>query len=192
VTITMPTRDYLPLAIPAAHHRAERINVRSAELNDSAALHRLFTEPHIVRGTSASPLARSDETHAWLETALASGHLLVALAGDELIGSLLLSPQRMVGMRHSAQISRVAVSAAWQGRGVASRLLAEALSLADNWMGLLRLELLVLAENMAARKVYARYGFREEGRLHAYVLRDSVYHDVIAMARLRGPMAGER
>ncbi|HMQ29706.1 MAG TPA: GNAT family N-acetyltransferase [Chloroflexaceae bacterium] len=192
MTLTLKTRAPMQITVADPRHAAAHLTVRSAEPDDIGALHRLYAEPHIVRGTSATPLARRDETRAWLEAALADAHLLVAAAGDELAGALLLKPLHHMPLRHVGQITRVGVGAAWQGRGVASRLVGEAVRLADNWLGLLRLELLVFPDNAAAVGLYRKHGFREEGRLRGYALRDGAFHDVLAMARLRGPLAGAR
>lgn len=192
MTVTINTRAPLQIAVADPRHTFPELGVRSAEPADADALHRLYAQPHIVRATSASPMACRNETRVWLEAALAESHLLVAEIDSELAGSLLLRPLRHMGLRHVGQISRVAVGAGWQGRGVGSRLLAEALGLADRWLGLLRLELMVFADNPAAIGIYRKQGFREEGRLRGYALRDGVYHDVVAMARLRGLLAGER
>jgi L-phenylalanine/L-methionine N-acetyltransferase len=163
--------------------------VRAAEPEDAAELHQLYSEPHILRDTSASPHARADQMRAWIAALPASSHLLVADVGGMIGGALLLESEQHIALRHIGHLSRVGVSKAWQGRGLGSRLLAEALSLADSWLNLLRLELMVFADNPAAISLYRKYGFREEGRLTGYAYRDGVYRDVLVMARLRGPLA---
>jgi putative acetyltransferase len=80
----------------------------------------------------------------------------------------------------------VAVDQARSGRGVGSRLMAAAIDLADNWFNLMRLELLVRADNTAAIQLYRKFGFSEEGILRAYGYRNGRYMDCMAMARMRG------
>jgi Dienelactone hydrolase and related enzymes len=55
---------------------------------------------------------------------------------------------------------------------------------ADRWIGLLRLELSVYVDNDRAIALYRRFGFETEGRYRGYVLRDGVFVDAFAMARL--------
>jgi putative acetyltransferase len=55
---------------------------------------------------------------------------------------------------------------------------------ADQWAQLLRIELTVFADNDAAIALYRKFGFEHEGTHRAYALRDGVYADVHAMARL--------
>jgi putative acetyltransferase len=51
----------------------------------------------------------------------------------------------------------------WQGKGVGSALMRAALDLADNWLGLRRLELNVHADNERAIALYRKFGFEIEG-----------------------------
>ncbi len=85
--------------------------------------------------------------------------------------------------RHAGSVS-LCVDATWRGRGVGHALLRAALGHADDWMGLLRVELHVWPDNIAARRLYAGFGFEEEGVVRAHGLRQGVYADAILMSRL--------
>lgn len=60
-----------------------------------------------------------------------------------------------------------------------------ALDLADNWLGLTRVELTVWADNQAALALYRKAGFVEEGVARDYGLRHGVLVDALYMARVR-------
>ena len=76
----------------------------------------------------------------------------------------------------------------WQGKGFGSALRQPALDLADNWLGLRRLELNVYTDNARAIALYRRFGFEVEGTHRADALRDGTYVDSFSMARLiEGP-----
>lgn len=77
----------------------------------------------------------------------------------------------------------------WHGRGVGSALLGSAVELADRWLNLTRLELTVYVDNVAAIKLYEKYGFVVEGRFSRYAFRDGRYVDAYAMARVVTPGA---
>jgi len=62
--------------------------------------------------------------------------------------------------------------------------LQAAISLADNWLHLLRLELTVYTDNEVAVRLYKKHGFFIEGTHRAYALRDGKYVDAYAMARI--------
>ena len=70
-----------------------------------------------------------------------------------------------------------------QRQGVGSALMAAVCEYADRWLGLLRLELTVFADNEVARRLYRRFGFEVEGRFRGYAMRDGVYVDAVSMAR---------
>ena len=54
----------------------------------------------------------------------------------------------------------MAVREDWQGKGVGTKLLEVALDLADNWLGLTRLDLRIFTDNGAAIALYRRFGFK--------------------------------
>jgi putative acetyltransferase len=79
----------------------------------------------------------------------------------------------------------------WHGRGVGSLLMQSLCELADRWLGLLRLELEVYADNEPAQRLYRRFGFEPEGVHRAFALRDGRFVDALSMARLNpAPLQG--
>lgn len=109
---------------------------------------------------------------------------LMAMHQDQVIGSASLEQYPRVRRSQCGSIG-MGVAVAWQGRGVGTRLLAELMEVADNWMGLRRVELTVYTDNAPAIALYRKFGFEVEGTLREFALRDGVYADVLSMARLR-------
>jgi ribosomal protein S18 acetylase RimI-like enzyme len=83
---------------------------------------------------------------------------LVAVAGDELVGSV-----HVARSRHGFGELGMTVAQAWRGRGVGSALLAAAIESARA-DGLHKLSLSVFAHNQRAIALYKKFGFIEEGR----------------------------
>ena len=82
---------------------------------------------------------------------------------------------------------------AWQGKGVGTALMQAALDLADNWLGLRRIELRVYADNEPAIALYRKFGFEIEGTHRLYAIRNGVYVDSLSMARIiAGPQVNAR
>jgi len=77
------------------------------------------------------------------------------------------------------------VAASARGRGVGSALLAEALRWAGE-VGVRKVELSVYPDNDAARALYARFGFLEEGRLVRHSRSADGFADEIMMGRWIG------
>ncbi|MFV3334890.1 GNAT family N-acetyltransferase [Pseudomonas sp. NY15437] len=109
---------------------------------------------------------------------------LMAKQQDQVIGSASLEQFPRVRRSHCGSIG-MGVAVAWQGRGLGTRLLTELMEVADNWMGLRRVELTVYTDNAPAIALYRKFGFEVEGTLREFALRDGVYADVLSMARLR-------
>ena len=102
----------------------------------------------------------------------------------EVAGALVLMVEPVPRRRHVASIG-MAVHDDWAGRGVGTALMQAALDLADNWLGLTRVELTVWADNQAALALYRKAGFVEEGVARDYGLRHGVLVDALYMARVR-------
>jgi L-phenylalanine/L-methionine N-acetyltransferase len=72
-----------------------------------------------------------------------------------------------------------------QGRGLGSALMSAMLDLADNWLGLRRLQLEVWADNARAIRLYEKFGFVIEGTGRQYARRAGDLVDAHFMARLK-------
>jgi putative acetyltransferase len=79
----------------------------------------------------------------------------------------------------------MAVHHSWRGHGIGTALLTTAMDLADRWLNLGRLELIVYTDNVPAIGLYEKLGFEVEGTLRSFSFRDGVYTDAYMMARLR-------
>lgn len=181
MTILMET-----LTAPRMMTTGTDLSVRRATLADAAQLHRIYSHPAVLENTGQQPLSTLEQVQAWIGGFEAETYLLVACAGKDILGALTLKTWADPAFRHKGEIGRVAVDQTRSGRGVGSRLMAAAIDLADNWFNLMRLELLVRADNAAAIALYRKFGFSEEGTLRAYGYRNGRYMDCVAMARIRG------
>ena len=167
--------------------KRSRIDVRPAELSDVEALTRLFAHRNAHAQTLQLPLQSTEVWRKRLATNDDTQITLVATVAGELVGNLGLTRITRPRRAHVGEIG-MAVRDDWQGKGVGSALLEAALDLADNWLGIRRLELHVHADNARAIALYRKFGFEHEGTHRAYALRDGVYVDSLSMARLiEGP-----
>jgi L-phenylalanine/L-methionine N-acetyltransferase len=165
-------------------HDAPDIVVRSAEPDDADALHRIYSGPLAIRGTLQLPFASRGLWRERLEKPRSGTWQLVAQCGDEIVGNIGLTAFLEKPRRRHAGTIGMAVADEWHGRGVGTKLMQAALDLADNWIGLRRLELEVFADNEPAIRLYEKFGFVREGTCRQFALRDGEYVDVLLMARL--------
>lgn len=158
---------------------------------DVDALTRLYTHRNAYAQTLQLPFQSTEIWRKRLTTNDETQHTLVAIASGELVGNLGLTRLTRPRRAHVGEIG-MAVRDDWQGKGVGSALMQAAVDLADNWLGLRRLELHVHVDNARAIALYRKFGFEVEGTHRAYALRDGLYVDTLSMARLiEGPRIGK-
>jgi putative acetyltransferase len=160
--------------------------LRRAAPADADAVTRLMSEPEVLRNTLQLPLPSPEWWRKRLESSVAEPQLfnIVAIRGAELIGYAGLHPVTgSLRTRHAAGLFICVGKASW-GRGVGSELMRQLLEWADDWAGILRVELGVYPDNERAIALYRRFGFELEGRQRAWALRDGDYVDSLMMARL--------
>ncbi|OHX19304.1 GNAT family N-acetyltransferase [Chromobacterium sphagni] len=149
-------------------------SIRHLAPSDAGAVHEMMSDAATFGTMLGLPYPSLHERKERMLAQDGAAQQLVALSGDVgLVGTATLIPAERERLLSTAELG-IGVHRDWQGRGVGSALLAALLDLADHWVGIRRVELTVFADNR-----------------RAYALRDGEYHDVLAMARLRGAQ-GER
>jgi RimJ/RimL family protein N-acetyltransferase len=111
----------------------------------------------------------------------------VAIVDDRIVGNLGVAAHAHPQTAHGAQLG-MSVLSPHRGRGIGSRLLDTAIAWAE-CRSIRRLELEVLSNNPAARRLYERKGFVVEGSRRGAVEVDGSFVDAILMARVIEPAA---
>jgi RimJ/RimL family protein N-acetyltransferase len=126
----------------------------------------------------APPMPR---VQSFVRNGLTNGMVqFVALDGGTVVGWCDVNPKTHPTLRHSGVLG-MGVAASHRGRGLGTGLLRTTLEAAFG-RGLLRVELVVRADNAAAIALYERHGFELEGRLRDYMVVDGVRQDALQMA----------
>ena len=160
------------------------ILIRAAEPSDYLDIQKIFSDPAVIAGTLQLPYPTAELWRQKLATPPPSMHSLVACVSDEVVGQLSLIPTTRPRRNHTAGLG-MAVRSDFHGRGLGSRLMAEAIHLAENWLNISRIELDVYTDNKAAIHLYKKFNFKIEGTHRNYVFRDGEYVDSYSMARIR-------
>lgn len=150
---------------------------------DADALWRIARERGVMETTMGLASRPRTDYVERIEEPSPDQHTLVAVLDGEVAGWGGLTVRRG-RQRHAADLG-LAVSTARQRQGIGTALLTALLELADDWLGLRRIELTVLTGNDGARALYERHGFEVEGRLRGYVAGEGALRDVWVMGRLR-------
>lgn len=163
----------------------EGLTLRALRVADAEQFHALLQLPAAMNGNPQIPFRTIASTREYLQKLEAPEIAIAATVGDTLVGQASLRPLK--GRRAHAASLGIGVHDAWQRRGIGDALMAELLDLADNWLGLRRVELHVYTDNHAALALYRKFGFEVEAHQRGAVLRRGVLIDCFFMARLREP-----
>lgn len=159
--------------------------VRHVEPGDAPQIHAILTSPHVVDGSMRLPYASLAST----EKRLASPpgyYQLAAIEGNEVVGfAELVTHPDAPRHAHAGELNMIAVSEGLQGRGIGQALVAGVLDLADNWLMLERVGLVVWTRNNHAVRLYEHFGFEIEGTMRAYARWQGELIDAFVMGRLR-------
>ncbi len=171
--------------LPETSHRCTRmkINIRAAEPGDYKAIRKIFDSPRAVAGTLQIPYTSVKTWRELMSNQPPNARILLAEVNGKIVGHVGIHPVPRSRRAHAATLG-MAIRDEWQGRGIGTALLREAIMLADDWLHLLRLELTVYTDNKAGVRLYRKFGFLIEGTHRLYALREGTYVDAYSMARI--------
>ncbi len=161
------------------------IKIRHIQPQDHAAVHQIFLSTAVIKGTMRLPYDAIEATRKRLT--YQEGTLqLVACVDDEVVGfaELVTFPQ-VPRHRHVGEINMITVHPEWRGQGMGQALMQALIDLADNWLQLNRLSLMVWTTNEGAIHLYEKCGFVIEGTMRNYVFNHGAYADAYLMGRIK-------
>ena len=166
---------------------SDSILIRRARLEDADAFATTMSHPAVLPGLLQLPYVDAVEWRDRLAETLKAGEarpLLVAEVDGQVVGNAgLAAVSTRLRRRHAMGLGMAVAPSHWR-RGVGLALMTALLDWADNWAGVLRIELHVFTDNEGAIALYRRAGFVVEGTHRGYALRGGALADVHSMARL--------
>ncbi|GAA5526786.1 GNAT family N-acetyltransferase [Herpetosiphon gulosus] len=158
------------------------IIIRALEPDDYLDLATVFSGPNVLDGSLHVPFPSQDVWRRRVENPDTETPRLVATIDAMVVG--IISLEIGEGRRRHAGDLELAVRDDYQGRGIGGALMAAMIDLAENWLGLSRLEIVVFTDNTPAITLYKRFDFAVEGTLRNYAYRGGKLSDAYTMARL--------
>jgi L-amino acid N-acyltransferase YncA len=160
------------------------IRVRPGRLADAKAYHACVDAVARERAHIALVAAPPPEaSRQWIRSLLAAkSAFFVALDGRRMVGWCDAPPREMAGFEHTVGLGMGLLAEA-RGRGAGAKLLRRAIAHCRR-RRVEKIELQVFASNRAARALYRKFGFRQEGRRVRARKLDGKYDDVILMGKL--------
>ncbi|MBN1200896.1 MAG: GNAT family N-acetyltransferase [Anaerolineae bacterium] len=163
------------------------LTIRGQQNDDLDQLYTLWSFPDVLLDSVELPYLSDEAFRDRFGTTPPHTHTLIAEVGlpggrTRITGFAWLETF-LARRRHAGRLNLL-VHPDHQGTDAESALLEAVLDLADNWLGLRRIEVHVYIHNAPAVALYERYGFEIEATMRRYALRRGVYDDAYIMARL--------
>ncbi len=150
----------------AAVAKVNGVVVRRAREDDAAAMAAymaaLMAERLDTITRRETPSVEDERDWVFRANIAERGMILLALAGDEVVGMLDLWGGERPDNRHAGQFG-MSVAKGWRRRGVGRTLLEAAIAAAREWPGFCRLQLECVVWNDRAVALYESLGFQHEG-----------------------------
>jgi putative acetyltransferase len=173
-----------PPAFPAGRpERRIHVRVRGGSGDDWEAFHAIWNQPSVYWGTLAVPYRSAEFDRQRVQHPPERFWPLAAELDGQVIGNTGLFVDEL-NRSHVGHVGMM-VHEDYQGMGVGSALMEAVIDLAENWLGLARLQLEVYTDNHRAIQLYLKHCFREEGIWRAYAFRAGHYINTLVMGRLR-------
>ena len=156
---------------------------RLAAREDLSAVYAIYMDPEVVPYLGIDPVPIEDFEPVF-SALVATGNFFVVLRGGEVRGFYRENRQKGRS-RHVVTLETLAIAPSEKGTGFAAAMIEEAIGLMRA-NGVLRVELMVEADNARGIAFYRKLGFEHEGRLRAAYKRahQAEYVDELLMARL--------
>jgi L-phenylalanine/L-methionine N-acetyltransferase len=163
---------------------SERLQIRPLMPHDAEGLYAIVSTPQVARTLVQLPSMELAETLEWMEKKVPGRHTLVAEVDGRIAGSVSVTHFQNPRLAHTGRLGIMLHRDFWR-QGVGSRLMQAILDIADNWLNLKRIELDVFTTNVAAIRLYEKFGFESEGVRRCATFGDGRWLDDVLMARLR-------
>ncbi len=183
---TTGVNGHHPAVAPAVSPpSAVGLEIRGMSEADIDGIQPLFDSPHILLGTMRLPIASPDATRQRLASQRGVDHVVAVLDGVIVGFSELITFPDAPRHRHVAEINLIITHPDYQGRGIGRAMMEALIDLAERWMNVERLSLVVFTENTNAIHLYRSLGFEIEGTMRSYGYGDGRFMDAHMMSRVQ-------
>ena len=158
------------------------MEIRTVSIQDAENISRIRRLNGVREGVLAVTSERLDATVNFIRSLSEYDRAFVAVENGEIAGMAVMLKNRCFTRRHSAKLA-VMVAPYYQEKGVGSSLMRRLMDEADEKLGLRRIELLVLTDNIPAISLYKKFGFKIEATRKNAAVKDGKFVDEYFMGR---------
>lgn len=158
------------------------ITIRPISVKDAKGVWELRRCSKVLENTMSIPSVRLEDVEKKLQNMGPNAHVYVAEVDNKVVGMVGIHVGQGPKRKHAADLG-IMVHDDYHRQGIGKQLMDTALDLADNWLGLKRVELGVFVNNEAAIALYKKYNFVTEGTRKCAYFSNGAYQDEFIMAR---------
>lgn len=159
------------------------MRIREVELDDYRDISRIRKMEGVMENILATPEEPAGRVRNKILNLSEDDFWYVAEEEGHVIGIVMLKRYSNNRKKHVGVIGLM-VDRNYQGRGIGNLLLERIINIADNKLGIKRLELNVFVDNERAIKLYEKHGFKVEGIQKYAAIKNNNYSDELMMARV--------
>lgn len=164
------------------------LTIRGQRSDDWVDLYVWWSDSNLLENSLNVPYQSEDSFRDAINTIPANKYALIAemsaLSGrKQVVGLAHLIIHRPLRRRHSGEIA-MTIHPDQRSTHTGAMLLDKVLDLAENWLGLHRLEVIVYADDTPILDLYEQQGFVREATLRHYAFGNGRYNDAVLLARL--------
>lgn len=162
------------------------MKIRPIKKEDILFLNEMRVMPGVFENMTSLYSERIAQNEAFVQSLGPNIHMFVAEIVEngieKVVGAASIHIHEKERERHAASVG-IMVHREYQRKGIGKKLMQKLVDLSDNWIKLVRLELIVFTDNVAAVKLYESMGFVKEGVMKYAIVKNGSYHDAYLMAR---------
>lgn len=155
--------------------------IRHLESLDNPGICEIFGYASVMEHTSQLQYLSTDTVASLFNCP--ESYTLVAEHDSKVVGYITVFQSKKVRAKHCASLA-IAVHPEFHGKGVGKTLMKAAIEQSDNWLNLVRLELEVHEDNLAAISLYKRLDFEIEGTKRLSTFKLGKYVNTVIMSRI--------
>lgn len=159
------------------------MEIRPIAIEDADQISRIRRLNGVREGVLALTSERLDATVDFIKSLSDDDRAFVSVEKGEVAGMAVMLRNRCLTRRHSAKLA-IMVAPYCQENGIGTALMKKLLEEADNKLGLRRIELLVLTDNIPAINLYKKFGFKTEATRKNAAVKDGKFVDEYFMGRI--------
>lgn len=159
------------------------IIVRAMQETDFAAIGEINGHETVYRQSATLPHRRDTFWAARYSDRDKNGAELVAEVDGKVVGHLSVVTNANARTRHVASFG-IGVHPDHHGKGVGRALMTEMIRICDNYLNIVRLELVCHTDNLGAIALYEKFGFEREGIARYDIFTEGTYKHGLHMSRI--------